>query len=129
MTNQLTNYIPGVCNINPVEIRRRRQAGHIGLVLSVVVIVGLIALHAPWYLRLVAFLPLFLSATGYLQARHKFCVGYASAGVQHADDDSAALKIDDASMRKADTLKARMINLQAFLIAAIITGLIALLPL
>lgn len=53
MTNQLTNYIPGVCNINPVEIRRRRQAGHIGLVLSVVVIVGLIALHAPWYLRLV----------------------------------------------------------------------------
>ena len=51
MTNQLTNYIPGVCNINPVEIRRRRQAGHIGLVLSVVVIVGLIALHAPWYLR------------------------------------------------------------------------------
>ncbi|OGL24157.1 hypothetical protein A2791_04660 [Candidatus Saccharibacteria bacterium RIFCSPHIGHO2_01_FULL_46_30] len=129
MTNQLTNYIPGVCNINPVEIRRRRQAGHIGLVLSVVVIVGLIALHTPWYLRLVAFLPLFLSATGYLQARHKFCVGYASAGMQHADDDSAALKIDDASMRKADTLKARMINLQAFLITAVITGLIALLPL
>lgn len=129
MTNQSTNYIPGVCNINPIEVRRRKQAGHIGLVLSIVIAIGLIALHTPWYLRLALFLPLFLSATGYLQARHKFCVGYASAGKHHANNDDTALQVNDASMRRADTLKARMITLQAFLIATVITGLIALLPL
>ncbi len=35
-------YQAGVCNIGPEEIARRRRAGHIGLVISIAVFVGLV---------------------------------------------------------------------------------------
>jgi hypothetical protein len=33
-------YQPGVCNIGPQEIRRRRRAGHVGLVAAASVAIG-----------------------------------------------------------------------------------------
>jgi hypothetical protein len=122
-----TNYIPGMCNINPAEIRRRRMSGHLGLVISLVLLVALLVLHARWYLRIALIIPLFIAAIGYLQARNKFCVGYAGAGQQHADNGEIE-KIKDKKSLDLDSLKARTMNLQALIIAAVITAIITLIP-
>lgn len=123
-----SNYIPGICNINHAEIKRRRQAGHIGLFLSVVLLIIIIAFHTPWTYRIVILLPVYVAAIGYLQAKNKFCVGYAGSGKQHADDGDVEA-IAETSALDADKLRARTMNLQAFIIAAIVTILVCLIPL
>lgn len=121
MTQQ-SNYIPGVCNINPAEIRRRRQSGYFGAVTAIVGIVLFVFLHAAWPYYLALFVPFFISALGFLQANSKFCAAYASVGKQHADDDADITSIDEADARRADKLKARKLYLEAFLIAVPLTG-------
>ena len=39
-------YEPGVCNIGPAEIARRRRAGHLGLAATLVLLVVLVAVDA-----------------------------------------------------------------------------------
>lgn len=116
-----------MCNINPAEIRRRRLVGHVGLAVTLVCIAVALATQSEWYVRLLLFVPAFITATGYLQAREKFCVAFAGAGQQHADEK--IVKITDKAALSADSLKARMINIKAFLFAAVLTGVLALLPL
>ena len=123
-----SQYVPGVCNINPVEIRRREMIGHVGFGVFVVFVVALVALHAPWYFRTVVFIPAFLACTGYLQARNRFCVGYAGAGQQHADDGEVEMITEDSAL-KADRAKARMMNAQAFVTAAVVALVFAIIPL
>lgn len=108
----MSNYVPGICNINPAEIKQRRNAGHFGLASYLVVLVVLVTLNAAefWYITL--FVPAFIAAIGYLQARSKFCVGYASAGMQHADDDPEAKAVADKA-KALDQKRARRMNLQA----------------
>ncbi len=45
-------YRPGVCNIGPAEIARRRRAGHVGLGATVVLLAVLLGLHTPPLVRL-----------------------------------------------------------------------------
>jgi hypothetical protein len=118
-----TNYIPGVCNINPQEIRKRRLSGHVGLALTIVLAVAAIVLNVKWYFRIIIILPAFMSAIGYLQARNKFCVGFASAKQQNADGDDI-VKITDQDALKKDSQKVRSMNLQAIIIAALVTAMI-----
>ncbi len=40
-------YIPGVCNIGPQEIARRRRSGHVGLIVTIGALVALVAIGAP----------------------------------------------------------------------------------
>ena len=123
-----TNYVPGVCNINPVEIRQRRMSGHVGLLITGVLIALVFVLHASSYLRIVIFMPAFISAIGYLQARNKFCVGYAGAGQQHADDGGTAQTITDKKALALDKRKTRTMNLQATIIAALVTAIVTVIP-
>ena len=74
-------YRPGVCNIGPAEIARRRRAGHVGLAVTIVVLVALVAIGAPPLARIVVALPAAAAASGYLQAWFRFCAGFASRGV------------------------------------------------
>lgn len=124
-----SDYIPGMCNINPAEIRKRRMSGYFSLAIALFGLTAFVGLQASWHYYAVLFIPLFVSALGFLQARHKFCAAYGSIGKQHADDDSDVEKVEDAKARKADQLRARMIYLQAFLIAAVITATLCLIPL
>lgn len=124
-----SSYVAGVCNINSQEIARRRQAGHLGLGGFVLVGASLVAIDAPSYIRLVLFLPAFLAALGYLQARHKFCVGYAASGQQNATEENVTPQaIEDEGAIVKDKARARRINVQAFVIAAIATLIAVLLP-
>ncbi len=122
-------YVPGVCNINHVEIGRRRTVGYIGAVLFAVVLVGLLALSASNWFRLVLFFPAFMSASGFLQAQQKFCVGYGAAGKQNATEGSASAEaITDKTALSLDKRKTHNINLQSAMIALALTLLTLLLP-
>lgn len=122
-----TNYIPGICNINPAEIKKRRFAGHAGLAVSIIFILLTLFINSDWYVRLFLFFPAFVAATGYLQAKNKFCVGYAGAGKQHADDgDIETITAGDAL--KADKRKAQTINVQSAIVGLLAATTFVIVP-
>ena len=121
-------YQPGVCNIGPAEIRRRRMSGYAGLAVAVVFLVVAFALGwaAPW--RLLVALPVFLSAQGFLQAAFHFCVGFASRGLYNFGDLGSEETVQDAEFRRKDQRKALLISLLAFAIAAVVAVVAYLIP-
>ena len=78
MTDQ---YVPGTCNIGPEEITLRRRAGHAGLAVTGALGAALVRsnLHPAW--RLALALPAAGTASGYLQARQRFCANYGFRGL------------------------------------------------
>jgi hypothetical protein len=98
-------YEPGVCNIGPAEIARRRQAGHTGLAMTAALIAGLAIVDAPAPVRFLAALPAAVSASGYLQARFHFCVKFATLGVFNLGDIGPTTGVADAAARSADRRK------------------------
>ena len=121
-------YQPGVCNIGPAEIRRRRTSGYVGLGVAVVFLVIAFALGwgAPW--RLLVALPVFLSAQGFLQAAFRFCVGFASRGLFNFGELGSEETIHDREFRRKDQRKALLITVLAFAIAAVVSVLAYLIP-
>jgi hypothetical protein len=60
---------------------------------------------------------------------HKFCVGYAAAGMQNAAEGSTSAKqIIDIKALAADKRKTTTLNTQAFLIAIAVTLIACILP-
>src|SRR5512143_1416954 len=74
-------YAPGRCNIGAAEIARRRRFGHVGLAITLVLLVVLFVVGAPRELRLLLFFPAAGSAIGYLQAQLRFCAAFGLLGV------------------------------------------------
>jgi hypothetical protein len=122
-------YRPGVCNIGPAEIARRRRAGHTGLVATVALLAVLVAIDAPPLARLVLVIPATIAASGYLQARFKFCAGFGGAGVFNFGDVGATETVVDETARAADRRKAGRIGLASFAIGSAVAIAAVLLPL
>jgi hypothetical protein len=111
-------YQPGVCNIGAEEIRRRRYAGWIGLVITAVALVVLVASGvSPWW-RLLLFFPAAASASGFLQARLRFCAGFARRGIFNFSTLGEAQRIVDEDARAADRRRANQIAIYSSLIGA-----------
>ena len=108
----MAGYQPGVCNIGPAEIARRRQAGHVGAATSAVVVLALVVTHAPRWSRLLVAVPATLSASGYLQAREHFCAGLGSRGEFNFGPVGQTEHVSDPEARALDAEKARRIGLQ-----------------
>jgi hypothetical protein len=121
-------YQPGVCNIGPAEIRRRRMAGHVGAVSALVLLAALIAIGAPPWTRLAVILPVAVSASGYLQARMKFCAGFAQCGIFNFGGSGDAVVVRDAEARRLDLRRARQISLSSFAIGLAVGVVAVLLP-
>ena len=113
-------YRPGVCNIGPAEIRRRRQIGYLGLAAAVVVAAALVLVDAPSWTRLAVALPVTIALSGFIQAYLRFCAGFAMAGLQNMGQLGGQVQVEDAAARAADRRKAMLINA-----AAITGGLVA----
>src|SRR5262245_14189057 len=73
--------VPGVCNIGPAEIARRRRAGHVATVATAILFVVLVAIDAPALVRLLVAVPAVVAASCYLEARSRFCADYGFRGV------------------------------------------------
>ena len=124
-------YTPGVCNINESEITYRKKAYYVGLIVGIPLLLVLVFLKSQPYLGVIMFVPVWIGAIGYLQAKYKFCVGYAASGVYSKSAEYAETeKIVEESKRKLDAKRARKINTEALLVgiigAAISIGLLAL---
>jgi hypothetical protein len=123
-------YQPGACNIGPHEIRRRRVTGLLGMGAAVALGIALVATDASSVLRLAVFFPLAGGLVGWLQARRRFCVAYAYAGVANlGDDDTSRISVAGEETRRADRAASRRLIRDAALIAAPIAAAFALLPL
>lgn len=123
------SYRPGSCNIGPAEIRRRQQAGVMGLLGTLALGAALLLLDAPAWSRLLVALPAMLSLAGFIQARTRFCAAYGLAGVLNFGAVGQQEAVGDAEARAADRRKAlRIFGLSAA--AGLAIGIaFALLPL
>ncbi len=124
-----TDYRPGACNIGPAEIARRRRAGHVGLLATVVVFGVLVAIDAPPLARLIVTLPAAAAASGYLQARLRFCAGFGSRGTFNFGPLGDTEQVVDAEARRQDRAKANQIGLASLAIGVAVGIGAALLPL
>jgi hypothetical protein len=122
-------YQPGVCNIGPAEIRRRRQFGYMGIGAAVALAVFLLAVDAPSWTRLALALPVAAGLEGIIQARERFCAGFAMAGVQNMGELGSQTAVDDDEARAVDRRKALSIHARSFAGGLIAGVAFALLPL
>jgi hypothetical protein len=122
-------YQPGVCNIGPDEIARRRLSGHLALIVSVGLLAVLVAAGAPAWTRLVIVLTVGAAASGYLQAWFHFCAGFGSRGVYNFGPVGTVNEVDDPEARSRDRWKSIEIGLASLAIGLAAGTVAALLPL
>jgi hypothetical protein len=124
-----TDYVPGVCNIGPAEIARRRRTGHLGAIAAVALLALLLVLDAPAWTRLLVFLPAAVSASGYLQAKLRFCAGFGAIGeFNFADDRTDMQHVADPEARRRDRAMAFRIGAASFAIGALVALVAVALP-
>jgi len=102
-------YIPGVCNIGRSEIKMRRFAGWVGLVITIILYGSLVYLGVPRIWRLIIFIPSALAAIGFLQARMHFCANFGMRGIFNFGEIGNTDTVDQAEFRAADRRKAMQI--------------------
>jgi hypothetical protein len=122
-------YQPGVCNIGPEEIRRRRRSGHVGLISAVGLFAVLVAVGAPPIARALVGLPAVIAASGYLQAHLRFCAGFGQLGVFNFGEVGATEHVVDEQARAKDKAKARQIGLTSFAVGIVVAILAVVVPL
>jgi hypothetical protein len=118
----MTDYEPGVCNINQVEQKKRLVTGIAGFLnagLSAAVIL-LFPEFTPVYAAV--FLLSGLGFLGMLQYRNSFCAGLGIRSQQHTSDE--AEEVQDAESISADRKKSLTILAESILGAAALTFLV-----
>jgi hypothetical protein len=85
-------------NISASGIRFRTRVGYAGATIAAGLLGASLALHWPWYLRAVVFLPVAISSFGFLQVRNRTCVARAREGTFEHEDMSVKTKADDAEV-------------------------------
>jgi hypothetical protein len=124
-------YIPGVCNIGPAEINRRRRAGWFGLGLTVLLWLAFLVFHVPAGWRLTLFFPAFIGAEGFLQAAFHFCAGFGSRGLFNFGSEVGKTEtVQQDEFRHKDKRKAQLISLYSALIglAVAVLGFLLVIP-
>ena len=126
---EVIDYEPGVCNIGPAEIGRRRRIGWLGLIAGVLLLGVLVFVGAPAWSRLFVFLPVALAASGFLQAHFHFCSGFAARGVYNFGNLGPVQRVADAADRARDKRRAMSINLASVAVGIAVAVVAFLLPL
>jgi hypothetical protein len=122
-------YIPGTCNIGKGEIRKRQLVAVIGLLFSVSTLLTFNTVDAPAVIRLGIFFPLFVAAIGFVQSRSKFCLAYGFAGTFNMGKMGDIKRVASKEDRAADRKTALVILGKSFLLAALATAVVLVLPL
>jgi hypothetical protein len=103
-------YQPGLCNIGPAEIARRRRAGHTGLIAAIALFIALVVIGAPDWTRFLVAIPVIGAASGYIQARLRFCAGFGAAGVFNFGKLGPTERVQAAEDRARDRARAMQIG-------------------
>lgn len=129
MVPMASDYVPGVCNIGPWEIRRRRAYAITGFAVAIVMLAALVANGSPAATRLVLILPLWGGMFSWLQARRRFCAGFAMAGISNFGDGGGSRRaVVDPAARRADVAATLRLTRDSFLLAIVPTAVALLLP-
>jgi hypothetical protein len=99
-------------NISLAGRQIRIRFGRLWLAISGVLLAALILFKAPWYCRLLLFVPTTLSAVGFLQAARNTCIRRAAEGTFEHEDLSMTKAPDDevaASRKVAGGIRRDMI--------------------
>ena len=123
-----SGYQPGVCNIGPDEIARRRRAGHVGVAVSAVLLAALMAVEAPHWTRLALVLTAGGAASGYLQAYFRFCAGFGAKGVYNFGPIGSVRQVEDAAAKALDRARSNRIGLTSLAIGLAVGIAATLLP-
>lgn len=116
-------YIPGVCNIGPEEIKKRKQVGWMGLTATGVLWSLLVGFDTPAIWRLLLFIPSTISASGFLQAYMHFCAAFGIKGVYNIIKPAGQTDtVLQKEMRTKDRRKALKIILYSSLIGLATTA-------
>lgn len=121
-------YIPGSCNIGTGEIRRRQLVALVGLFFSISTLLTFNAVDAPTSIRLGIFFPLMVASVGFVQSRSKFCLAYGFAGTFNIGKMGDIKRVTSKEDRQADRVTALKILGKSFLLAALATAVVLVLP-
>jgi hypothetical protein len=127
-TSAAPGYQPGVCNIGPAEISRRRRSGHVGAIVAIGLFIVLVALGVPPIWRSLVALPAATGAVGYLQARRHFCAGFAMQGVFNMGELGSQASVIDPAAARRDRAAAIRLFLQAAGIGLLVGVVAVVLP-
>lgn len=114
-------YQAGACNIGPAEIARRRRSGLVALGVAASIAVLLVVVDAPAVARLLVFPFLAGGFVSLEQARRRFCVGFAMAGLRNFGPLGDPDKVIDSADLAADRRAALIMTLYCSAIAAVLT--------
>ena len=121
-------YIPGSCNIGKGEIRRRQLVALVGLFFTVVTLLTFSTVNTPTVMRLGIFFPLMVASVGFVQSRSKFCLAYGFAGTFNVGKMGDIKRVASKEDRAADRKTAIVILGKSFLLAALATAVVLVLP-
>lgn len=121
-------YVAGNCNIGKSEIRGRQLVALLGLFFAISTLLTFNAVAAPVVIRLGIFFPLMVASVGFFQSRSKFCLAYAFAGTFNIGKLGEIKRVAAKADRAADRKTALKILGKSFMLAAIATGVVLVLP-
>jgi hypothetical protein len=121
-------YIPGTCNIGKGEVRRRQLVALVGLFFSVTTLLAFNTVDAPTEIRLGIIFPLMVASVGFIQSRSKFCLAYGFAGTFNVGKMGDIKRVASKEDRAADRKTALVILGKSFLLAALATAVVLVLP-
>jgi len=121
-------YIPGSCNIGKGEVRRRQFVALVGLFFSISTLLAFNTVDAPIEVRLGIFFPLMVASVGFVQSRSKFCLAYGFAGTFNVGKMGDIKRVASKEDRAADRKTALVILGKSFLLAALATAVVLVLP-
>lgn len=106
ITNKGDSYAPGICNIGPAEVARRRRVGWAGVAgcLGVVAAVSIAGVGPLWMLGV--WLPASLGASGFIQARLHFCAHFGWRGRYNFDELGTEQLVLASEARRQDRRRA-----------------------
>jgi hypothetical protein len=121
-------YIPGTCNIGKGEVRKRQLVALVGLFFSVTTLLAFSTVETTTAVRLGIFFPLMVASVGFVQSRSKFCLAYGFAGTFNVGKMGDIKRVASKEDRAADRKTALVILGKSFLIAALATAVVLVLP-
>ena len=121
-------YIPGSCNIGKGEVRRRQIVALVGLFFSISTLLTFNTVDTPTEIRLGIFFPLMVASVGFVQSRSKFCLAYGFAGTFNVGKMGDIKRVASKEDRAADRKTALVILGKSFLLAALATAVVLVLP-
>ena len=129
MEKRTAHYIPGVCNIGRDEIRIRALTGLAGLFITAFLVIFMTILRAAPIIRIIIFVPAFISALGFLQAYFHFCAYFGLRSLFNFEKaGTTPEEIWDDDMRRLDRHRAWTIIGYAALVATGVTLVAFIIP-